>query len=88
MTKSEYKSIYDIVGAAQEAHKTLGRGLTEPFIKKLWLSDMDERGMEYEREKALRLYLPRTMMEKVHFADFYYQGVVIELKAVETILSN
>jgi len=29
MTKQEYKSIYDVVGVAQEVHKTLGRGLSE-----------------------------------------------------------
>jgi len=88
MTKSEYKSIYDIVGAAQEVHKTLGRGLTEPIYQEALALEMDERGMEYEREKALRLYYKDHLMEKMYFADFYYQGVVIELKAVETILSE
>ena len=29
MTRQEYKNIYDVVGAAQEVHKTLGRGLSE-----------------------------------------------------------
>ena len=27
-------------------------------------------------------------MDKVYYADFYYQGVVVELKAVEKILSD
>ena len=27
-------------------------------------------------------------MEKVYYADFYYHGVVVELKAVEKILSE
>ncbi len=88
MTKSEYKSIYDVVGAAQEVHKTLGRGLTEPIYQEALALEMDERGMDYEREKMLRLYYKDILMEKVYYADFYYQGVVVELKAVDTILSE
>ena len=88
MTKSEYKSIYDVVGAAQEVHKTLGRGLTEPIYQEALALEMDERGMDYEREKMLRLYYKDVLMEKVYYADFYYQGVVVELKAVDTILSE
>ena len=88
MTKKEYKSIYDVVGAAQEVHKTLGRGLTEPIYQEALALEMDERGMDYEREKMLRLYYKDILMEKVYYADFYYQGVVVELKAVDTILSE
>ena len=44
--------------------------------------------MDYEREKMLRLYYKDILMEKVYYADFYYQGVVVELKAVDTILSE
>ncbi len=88
MTKLEYKSIYDVVGAAQEVHKTLGRGLSEPIYQEALALEMDERGMKYEREKMLRLYYKDHLMDKVYYADFYYQGVVVELKAVDTILSE
>jgi hypothetical protein len=32
MTRQEYKDIYDIVGVAQEVHKTLGRGPNATYI--------------------------------------------------------
>ena len=88
MTKQEYKSIYDVVGVAQEVHKTLGRGLSELIYQEAMAIEMKERGMAFEREKELRLYYKNHLMEKTYFADFYYDGILIELKAVDRILSE
>ena len=88
MTRQEYKSIYEVVGAAQEVHKTLGRGLSEPIYQEALAIEMNERKMDFEREKQLRLYYKDHLLEKVYYADFYYHGVVVELKAVDTILSE
>ena len=49
MTKQEYRDIYDIVGAAQEVHKTLGRGLSEPIYQEALALEMKERDMAFER---------------------------------------
>ena len=43
MTREEYKSIYEVVGAAQEVHKTLGRGLSEPIYQEALAIEMNER---------------------------------------------
>ena len=88
MTKQEYRDIYDIVGAAQEVHSTLGRGLSEPIDQEALALEMKERGMAFEREKELHLYYKEHLMDKTYFADFYYKGVMIELKAVEKISSE
>ena len=88
MTKQEYRDIYDIVGAAQEVHSTLGRGLSEPIYQEALALEMKERGMAFEREKELHLYYKEHLMDKNYFADFYYKGVMIELKAVEKISSE
>ena len=88
MTRQEYKSIYEVVGAAQEVHKTLGRGLSEPIYQEALAIEMNERKMDFEREKQLRLYYKDHLLEKVYYADFYYHGVVVELKAVDIILSE
>ena len=47
MTRQEYKDIYDVVGAAMEVHRTLGRGM-----------------------------------------EFYYNGIIVELKSVAEIVSD
>ena len=88
MTRKEYKDIYDVVGAAQEVHKTLGRGLSELIYQEALSWEMKERRMSFEREKRLNLYYKGHLIEKTYFADFYYQGVLIELKAVDKIISE
>jgi GxxExxY protein len=88
MTKQEYKSIYDVVGAAQEVHKTLGRGLSEAIYQEALAIEMRERDMPFEREKQLHLYYKDHLMEKSYYADFYYKGVLIEIKAVDKVLSE
>jgi GxxExxY protein len=47
---------------------------------------MSDRGMKFEKEKQLKLFYKGRLMEKVYIADFYYKGIVVELKAVEKIL--
>jgi GxxExxY protein len=88
MTKQEYKEIYDVVGAAQEVHRTLGRGLAEPVYQEALAMEMHLRGFEIEREKQLRMFYKGQLMEKTYYADFYYHGVIIELKAVDKIVSD
>ena len=49
---------------------------------------MKKRGMIAEREKELRLQYKDVLMEKKYYADFYYEGLIIELKSVEEICSD
>jgi GxxExxY protein len=88
MTKQEYKDIYDVVGAAMEVHKTLGRGLFEPVYQEALFMEMKDRGMIAEREKQLHLYYKVTLMEKTYYADFFYKGIIIELKSTDSICSD
>lgn len=86
MTRQEYKDIYDVVGAAQEVHKILGRGLSEIIYQEALTIEMKCRGMEFEREKRLNLYYKDVLMDKIYIADFYCRGVLIEVKAVEKLI--
>jgi GxxExxY protein len=88
MTKQEYKDIYDVVGAAMEVHKTLGRGMEEPIYQEALAVEMSKRGMKAEREKELRLTYKGVVLKKTYFADFYYNGIIIELKSVSDIVSD
>ena len=88
MTKQEYMDIYDVVGAAMEVHKTLGRGLFEPVYQEALDLEMRSRGMEAEREKQLNLYYKDKKMEKTYYADFFYKGIIVELKSTDTICSE
>lgn len=88
MTQKEYKEIYDVVGAAMEVYNTLGRGLAEPIYQEALAIEMTKRGMTYEREKELKLYYKGTILNKTYFADFYYNGIIIELKSVFELVSE
>ncbi len=44
--------------------------------------------MDAEREKELRTYYKGELLKKTYFADFFYNGIVIELKSVEAIDSE
>ena len=88
MTKQEYLDIYDVVGAAMEVHKNLGRGLFEPVYQDALDMEMDSRGLTAEREKQLHLYYKGVQMEKTYYADFYYRGIIVELKSTDSICSD
>ena len=88
ITKEEYLDIYNVVGAAMEVYNTLGYGMAEPIYQEALAKEMELQGMDVEREKQLRLYYKGTLLEKTYYADFFYKGIVIELKAFQTIGLN
>lgn len=88
MTRQEYKDIYDVVGVAMEVYNVLGRGLAEPIYQEAFAVEMTKREMSFEREKELRLRYKDVWLDKKYFADFYYQGIMIELKAVDELCSD
>ena len=71
-----------------EVHATLGRGMAEPIYQEALAVEMNKRDMVVEREKPLRLQYKDVILEKIYYADFYYNGVIIELKSVDEICSD
>ena len=88
MKRQEYKDMYEVVGAAMEVYNALGRGMAEPIYQKALAMEFRLRGMDVEREKLLTLYYKGAQMQKTYFADFYYQGIIIELKSVDELCSD
>ena len=77
-----------MVGAAMEVHATLGRGMAEAIYQEALAIEMNKRDMVVEREKPLRLQYKDVILEKIYYADFYYNGIIIELKSVDEICSD
>jgi len=88
MTRQEYKDIYDVVGAAQEVHSTLGRGMNERVYQEALAVEMKQRGMDFQREKHLNIRYKGVRLDMTYIADFYYKGIIIELKSLESINSE
>ncbi len=85
MTRQEYKDIYDVVGAAQEVHSTLGRGMHERVYQQALAVEMKQRGLDFEREKHLHLTYKGVDLDMTYIVDFYYKNIIIELKSLDNI---
>lgn len=88
ITQLEYQQIYDIVGAAMEVHKVLGRGMEEPIYQEALQMELRDRGIVVEREKRLRLFYKERLLQKTYLADFICNDIIVELKSVEYIVSE
>ena len=77
--------MYNVVGAAMEVHSILGYGMAEAIYQEALAVEMEKRGMVAEREKELFLQYKDITLKKTYFADFFYNGIIIELKSVEEI---
>jgi len=88
VTKQEYRDIYEFVGAAQEVHKTLGRGMHERIYQEALAVELKQLGMDFEREKHLHVTYKGVDLQMTYIADFYYKGIIVELKSLDTINSD
>ena len=80
--------MYAVVGAAMEVYNQLGRGMSEAIYQEALAKEFQLRGMDVEREKELRSYYKGELLKKTYFADFFYKGIIIELKSVDEINSE
>ena len=88
MTREKYRDIYNFVGAAQEVHKTLGRGMHERVYQEALAIELTRREMSFEREKHLCLSYKGEPLNITYIADFYYEGIIVELKSLEKLNSE
>lgn len=81
------KESYMIRGCALEVHKELGCGFLEKVYQDALEIEFRNSGIPYEREKQIKVqYKGETLMHD-YYADFVcYESIIIELKAVETVL--
>lgn len=86
MTQQEYMEMYSLVGAAMEVYNQLGRGMEEPIYQEALQRELTLRSIPFEREKQLHIWYKGVKMDKCYFADFYSNGVMVELKSVAMLL--
>ena len=88
MTKEEYLSMYNIIGAAMEVHRQLGRGLDELIYHEALTMELTSNNILVENEKKSSIFYKGKKMKKHYFADMYYHGLIIELKSTSSIISD
>ena len=78
---------YNIIGAAIEVHRVLGPGLLESAYEECLCHELDLRGLAYERQKPLPVVYKDVRLDAGYRIDILVENrVVLELKAVETLL--
>lgn len=85
MTENELTK--EIIGAAIEVHRTLGPGLLEGVYEECLVTELNLRGIFYERQKRVAIeYKGRQIAADLKLDILIDDRIVVELKAVEALL--
>ncbi|MFM7331276.1 MAG: GxxExxY protein [Brachymonas sp.] len=77
---------HDIIGAAVEIQRVLGVGLLESAYASALAVELQERGLQFEREVAVEAWYKDQPLGLAYRADFIVEGkVIVELKAIDVV---
>ncbi len=80
---------YNIIGAAQEVHRTLGNGFLEAIYQEALAIELTNRNIPYQKEKELEIHYKGHKLTKRYLTDFIcYQSIIIELKALNSLTTE
>lgn len=75
-----------IIGAAIEVHRTLGPGLLESAYEACLVFELQEKGLNVERQKPLPLVYKNVKLDSGYRLDLVVDGkVVVEIKSVSEV---
>ena len=81
------KETYGIIGAAMEVHRTLGMGFLESVYQEALEVEMTKRNIPFIPQHKIRIKYKDVLLNQYYVADlFCYNKIIVELKAVSTIL--
>lgn len=87
MNYSKYRDlVYKIIGAAMEVHGELGYGLLEPVYQEALSRELSIRHIDNVREKEIEIYYKGVKMDKFYKMDLVVDDIIVELKAVESVV--
>ncbi|AFL84923.1 hypothetical protein Belba_2363 [Belliella baltica DSM 15883] len=77
---------YNIIGAAMEVHKELGKGFLESVYQEALEIELAAYKIPYLREASLPIDYKNRMLSKYFVADFIcYDKIILELKAISEL---
>lgn len=84
-SKTDYpfqKETYLLNGIAMEVHRTLGRGFLEIVYKDALTYELQQKGIDYEREKEYSVDYKGIILPHKFYADFVVLNtIIVEVKA-------
>ncbi len=75
-----------IIGAAIEVHRALGPGLMESVYEGCLCHELHLRGIAFTKQVEIPLYYKNIKLDCNYRADLVIGDVIVELKAVESLL--
>jgi GxxExxY protein len=76
-----------VVDAALTVHRTLGPGLLESVYEQCLCLELADRGVRFERQKALAItYRQHDLPNALRLDLIVEDAIIVEAKAVETLL--
>lgn len=75
-------AVYNIIGAAMEVHSELSYGLLEPVYQEALHLELQDRGIDNEREKEIKIYYKNHLLDKTYKMDIVVENIIVELKSV------
>jgi GxxExxY protein len=76
-----------VIGACMEVHRQLGAGLLESTYEECVCHELTLKGIGFERQKGLPVVYKGVKLDCGYRLDLVVEGcIILELKAVETIL--
>ena len=79
-------TVYHIIGAAMEVHSELSFGLLEPVYQEALHLELQERGIDNEREKEIKIYYKNHLLDKNYKMDIVVDDIIVELKSVSQLV--
>ena len=77
---------HKIIGSAMQVHNALGSSFQELIYQRALAIELAYNGLAFEREKEMSIYY-RNEQIGTRRVDFFVEGLVmVELKAIETLL--
>lgn len=77
---------YNIIGAAMEVHKELGKGFLESVYQEALEIELTAFKVPHLREASVPIVYKNRMLTKKYVADFIcYDKIILELKAISEL---
>lgn len=77
---------YQITGAAFDVHKDLGCGFLEKVYQEAFAIALQERDVNFEREKKIQISYHQRPLSTPYICDFCVENkIIVELKSVQKI---
>ena len=84
--KPKYDLAGKVIGLAMQVHSTLGAGFVESVYENALCVELSTAQLDYERQKSLKVLYKQKIVGEFVTDILVTQALIIELKAVQTLL--